>query len=132
MVASSSDAAYWPSRYSSTYDGTIALPLTALTRSLRTTTPAKCSLIFLSRAVCSGVWSVVFSAATPSGESSSMIRRSASSVISVALEVEVRREGALERAHGLLIDAPLVRVGDAFFEAKLDSTVVVVVGVLVE
>ena len=41
-------------------------------------------------------------------------------------------EGALERVHRLLVDAPLVRVGDALFEAELDRTVVVVVGVLAE
>src|SRR3954467_7519079 len=110
----------------------MALPLTALTKSLRTTSPAKCWLIFLSSAVCSGNWSAVSSVATPSGKSSSITRRSVSSVISAALEVEVRCEGALERVHRLLVDAPLVRIGDAFFEAQLDSTVVVVVGVLVE
>src|SRR5215470_16405466 len=49
MVASSFDAAYWPRRYSRTYVGTMALPLTALTRSLRTTTPEKSRLILKSR-----------------------------------------------------------------------------------
>ena len=57
---------------------------------------------------------------------------SVSSLIAASLEVEVRGEGALERVHRLGVDAPLVGVGDALFEAELDRAVVVVVGVLVE
>src|SRR3954452_7711683 len=109
--ASSSEAAYWPSKESKTYDGTMALPLTALTRSLRTTTPAKCWLIFLSSAVCSGVPLVASSSARAIERSSWDTGRSLYSVISVPSEVEVRDKGALERVHRLGVDPPLVGVG---------------------
>src|SRR3546814_8564971 len=51
MVASSSEAAYWPSRYSRTYDGTTALPRTALTRRSEEHTSELQSLMRISYAV---------------------------------------------------------------------------------
>src|SRR6185312_9273935 len=60
MVASSLVAQYWPSRYSSTYEGTMALPFTAFTKSLRTTRPAKCSLILSSSWLMRGCLEIEF------------------------------------------------------------------------
>src|SRR3954465_12901824 len=100
IVASSSDAAYWPSRYSRTYDGTMALPLTALTRSLRTTTPGNKKLILESRLLCCGAL------ASAASFSISLISAPFTS------EVEVRCERTLQRVDRLGVDAPLVGVGD--------------------
>src|SRR5690625_720636 len=124
IVASSSDAAYWPSRYSSTYEGTIALPLTALKRSFRTTAPAKCSLILSSRVDLVGAVSVVSASARTS------IPPSASSRFVMALlEVEIRRERPLDGVVPLREQLPSSRVRDGLFEAQLDGPVVVLVSV---
>src|SRR3546814_12484888 len=98
MVASSSEAAYWPSRYSRTYDGTTALPRTPLTRSLRTTAPAKYSLIFSSRPDFVGVASAA-SAAAPAARPP--IPSTASSRFVMALlDVAVRRDRMDDRQVG--------------------------------
>src|SRR5664279_78268 len=96
MVASSSEAAYCPSRYSRTYDGTMALPLTALTRSLRTTTPGNRRLILKSRSLGCGTLgsAVAFSVSLISS--------------SLPLEVEVRRERTLQGVDRLGEDPRLV------------------------
>src|SRR5713101_6233568 len=51
MTCSSFEAQYVPSRYSSTYTGTLAPSLTSLVRSFRTTLPAKCRFSRSSRLV---------------------------------------------------------------------------------
>src|SRR5690625_871069 len=125
IVASSSDAAYWPSRYSSTYEGTTAFPRTALTRSLRTTAPAKCSLILSSSADFSGAASVASAAAR-----TSISPRASSRFVMSLLEVEVRRERSLDGVVALRERLPLCRVRDRLLEAQLGGPVVVLVGVL--
>src|SRR5690625_3249559 len=125
IVASSSDAAYWPSRYSSTYEGTTAFPRTALTRSLRTTAPAKCSLILSSSADFSGAASAGSAAAR-----TSISPRASSRFVMSLLEVEVRRERPLDGVVALRERLPLCRVRDRLLEAQRDGPVVVLVGVL--
>src|ERR1039457_6573445 len=97
----------------------MALPLTAFTRSLRTTAPEKSRLILRS----SSLWA----------DTSAMGGSSSDSLTAApSLEVEVRGERALQRVHRLGVDAPLVRVGDKFLKPELGRAVVVFVGVLAE
>src|ERR1700730_6305280 len=97
MVASSSDAEQRRSRYSSTYEGTMALPLTAFTRSFRTTTPGKRRLIFRSSSLCGGAESTGMSDSTDASRLTSLTSLMAAS----SLEVEVRGERAFQRIHRL-------------------------------
>src|SRR5580692_490163 len=106
----------------------MALPLIALTKSLRTTTPGKSRLILRSTSLCTGVASTGVLVV----KGASWLTSLTSLMVAPSLEVEVRGERALQRVHRLGIDPPVVRVRNPLFEPELGRPVVVVVGVLAE